>query len=827
MKKKIIIFSSIGAAILIAAIVLVICLCLPKGKTYRSIKVFDLKGTVLVTRNNNDITAKKEMKLKNEDIFTVKEESSAILKLDNDKFIMVEENTKIKLEATGKSNNTKTRLLVYEGGVIVEVKEKLKESESFEIASSNSVMAIRGTRVQFVVTITNEKITTLTKLLEGKVDLTALKKAATSVEMLTTSITDNTCLTFETNVNDTLDIAEAFKNYDANETTVVSNSELTEALGAIFRELTSEEIDNIVDTINEFERKEEEFVNGVIKFSNDVSKLEYGKSPIDSFITDKEYKDLAYYYSSTIDGEFVKFDENTVLDLGSKWYFKAISESQDAYRSDIFAVEIVKQNLTLSIGVSQTQHMASVTSADIVISIVDDEFFNSDLAKEVDENMQPLNYIICKAKYYDESDLISYYYGELNYRNKEIVFSKDVFSDASYASEITPKLEFEYHIDSNYIVTNPEEVEYTFEDQLIIDNIICYYNFEEEAYYIQFKKGSYYAGESQNNVRRSLSLYVDNPDNSSTSRFDCENNDDQVKDGKLSAYYNDNGVYKMQMRQYSAYDGEIWPNSTILMSGDWFTLDTKKLDGKIDAGKMNPYINLGNNAYIVTYNEDGTINLYIDLQYQLELQENYETLALNDYLVRFNEKDSDKPDKYISGNGRYLILEDLPMADYVIKDVFAVEEVDNGITYASSHKAPNMNINLISDDMEINEPERGDDGLRNRLTFMSSMITSDVTVIDSLGNSNTYMSQDADSDYYHYDVNYVIVKATYQRTILGTTLASILNDSSYIGIDIVSINDETLADIKTKLKNKFNVDVKGYTSGEFAFKIYFTTGQVV
>ena len=75
MKKKIILFSSIGAAILIAAIVLIVCIALPKGKSYRRIKVYDYSGVVNVIRNDDNLNATKNMTLKSEDKVEIKENS--------------------------------------------------------------------------------------------------------------------------------------------------------------------------------------------------------------------------------------------------------------------------------------------------------------------------------------------------------------------------------------------------------------------------------------------------------------------------------------------------------------------------------------------------------------------------------------------------------------------------------------------------------------------------------------------------------------------------------------------------------------------------------
>ena len=359
MKKKIIIFSSIGAAALIAAIILIICLCLPKSsKAYRTIKVYDTKGIVKVIRNNDSMDAKNQMSLKNEDRVEVGSESSIVLKLDSDKFIMAKENTKLKLEATGKANNTKTRILVDEGGVIVEVKEQLQKDETFDLASSNSVMAIRGTRVEFDVEVNNDEVISHTKLLKGKVETTAFKKDAEAISMLTTTILDNTCITVKTSKSNLIDRDELINHFDNNEKNIVSNSELTTATGATFRELTSEEIDAIVDAVNSFEREEDKYINGTIKFNVKPSSVEYGLDPKDYIELDKEYENVTFYYCETIDGEYKLYDSTNPLYLGN-YYCKALSE--DAYRSDPFLFSVSIRQLNLSVNVEQANYMGTST----------------------------------------------------------------------------------------------------------------------------------------------------------------------------------------------------------------------------------------------------------------------------------------------------------------------------------------------------------------------------------------------------------------------------------------------------------------------------------
>ena len=160
---------------------------------YRSIKVFSIDGSVSVEREGKTLSASKNMKLKNDDTVTVSSNSSTVLKLDSDKFVMAKENTTLKLEATGKKNNTKTRILVSDGGVIVEVKQKLKDNESFEIASSNSVMAIRGTQIGFDVSNDNGKVSTNLVTLTGKTEISLLKDD----NLKSTNLTECLSLTYE------------------------------------------------------------------------------------------------------------------------------------------------------------------------------------------------------------------------------------------------------------------------------------------------------------------------------------------------------------------------------------------------------------------------------------------------------------------------------------------------------------------------------------------------------------------------------------------------------------------------------------------------------
>jgi hypothetical protein len=168
MKKKILI-GIIGLVVIAVGVVCLITL-LPKDETYRSIKVFKIEGTVEVSRNSEVLEAYEQMMLKNNDEVSVGENESLILKLDSDKYICLDENTKIKLISSEK-DSSKTVIELKEGKIIGEVKEKLKDGETFEVETPNSVMAIRGTTFSVEVDEETDEYEVTYQLVDGTVDV--------------------------------------------------------------------------------------------------------------------------------------------------------------------------------------------------------------------------------------------------------------------------------------------------------------------------------------------------------------------------------------------------------------------------------------------------------------------------------------------------------------------------------------------------------------------------------------------------------------------------------------------------------------------------------
>ena len=138
-------------AILIAVAVIVLVgivavIFLNKEDGYRMIRVHELSGEAIVERTNiGTMDAYENLNLLSGDKLITKLKSYTRLKLDEDKYLLAEEDSVLEMVATGDDKNAKTNINLLKGAVTIEVQNKLNEDSSFEVTTPNSVMAIRGT----------------------------------------------------------------------------------------------------------------------------------------------------------------------------------------------------------------------------------------------------------------------------------------------------------------------------------------------------------------------------------------------------------------------------------------------------------------------------------------------------------------------------------------------------------------------------------------------------------------------------------------------------------------------------------------------------------
>ncbi len=179
MNKKALIFG--GGAIAIVAIVVALIFIFTGGEdAYRSIKVFEIDGSCKVDRGGDSLDAFKNMALSSGDSLTVGEGSFARLKLDDDKYVYLEANTKINLTATGTANDSKTMVYIERGSMLTEVKKKLSATSSYDIVTPNTTMSIRGTKTltQVLEDAVTGHVQTSNAVLEGQVKIKAVKVKA-------------------------------------------------------------------------------------------------------------------------------------------------------------------------------------------------------------------------------------------------------------------------------------------------------------------------------------------------------------------------------------------------------------------------------------------------------------------------------------------------------------------------------------------------------------------------------------------------------------------------------------------------------------------------
>lgn len=149
-KKKIPakLIGAIGAVVAVSciAVILLVTQFAKKEESYRSIQIYELKGKTTIEREGiGAIEAIENLYLESGDRILVGENSSARLKLDDDKYILVEENSVLALVAEGTKENSKTTIHLEQGAITNEIQNKLNENSSYDVTTPNSVMAVRGT----------------------------------------------------------------------------------------------------------------------------------------------------------------------------------------------------------------------------------------------------------------------------------------------------------------------------------------------------------------------------------------------------------------------------------------------------------------------------------------------------------------------------------------------------------------------------------------------------------------------------------------------------------------------------------------------------------
>ncbi len=141
--KKIIV--TILVLLLVASAAVVAVFLLKNKESYRIIKVYEYEGEGIVKRDSTgDIEPYANMVLESGD--NVKLNTGLMnLKLDDDKYVYVEEQTEFTLVATGTKENSKTSIELKSGAITNDIQKKLNGESSYEINTPNVTISVRGT----------------------------------------------------------------------------------------------------------------------------------------------------------------------------------------------------------------------------------------------------------------------------------------------------------------------------------------------------------------------------------------------------------------------------------------------------------------------------------------------------------------------------------------------------------------------------------------------------------------------------------------------------------------------------------------------------------
>lgn len=136
----------VGIIVLAVGIFLTVHFLSKKTDSYRSILIYQLEGKAEIEREGaGTITAANNLYLESGDKVSLDSGSSMRLKLDDDKYIMVEENSVLSIQAEGSDQDSKTTINLEQGAITNEIQNKLTEQSTYEVNSPNSIMAVRGT----------------------------------------------------------------------------------------------------------------------------------------------------------------------------------------------------------------------------------------------------------------------------------------------------------------------------------------------------------------------------------------------------------------------------------------------------------------------------------------------------------------------------------------------------------------------------------------------------------------------------------------------------------------------------------------------------------
>ena len=159
--KKLVALIGGGIALVAIAVIALVCILGKKEEAYRNIRVSEVKGTVLVNRDGiKGLEAYANMNLLSGDEIVTGAGARLSLRLDEDKYVVLDEQSKLTLHATGTAEDSMTTLRLEYGAVFSDIKNKLSETSGYEVVTPSSTMSVRGTQFEVVYRAGQAKVLT-------------------------------------------------------------------------------------------------------------------------------------------------------------------------------------------------------------------------------------------------------------------------------------------------------------------------------------------------------------------------------------------------------------------------------------------------------------------------------------------------------------------------------------------------------------------------------------------------------------------------------------------------------------------------------------------
>ncbi|MCH5341259.1 MAG: FecR domain-containing protein [Acetatifactor sp.] len=145
-KKRLYIAAAVAAAAVVVIVLVTVLVLGGREETYRSIRIVELEGSVTIDRESvGSLNASVNMNLVSGDHVSTSAGAYVVLRLDEDKYVMLGEQGAMKVETDGDASKGRTAIHLEAGSVLSEIQKPLGQNATYEIVTPSATMSVRGT----------------------------------------------------------------------------------------------------------------------------------------------------------------------------------------------------------------------------------------------------------------------------------------------------------------------------------------------------------------------------------------------------------------------------------------------------------------------------------------------------------------------------------------------------------------------------------------------------------------------------------------------------------------------------------------------------------